>query len=128
VVRILIIDANQDSANTLAQLVELWGHTVTVLYASQDALETAHHFAPDVVLCDLVLPQMDGFELCGTLRREPALARVRFFAMTGAHTRELRARAAQVGIDRYLLKPLHTERLRGLLGAGLDVSEAAGLG
>ena len=70
---------------------------------------------PDVVLCDLGLPDVDGYEVARTLRAEPALARTMLFALSGYAQPEDRARAAEAGFDAHLAKPAPVEELRRIL-------------
>jgi PAS domain S-box-containing protein len=114
--RVLVIDDNRDAADTLAQLVEMLGHTAVVAYDPYDALAKATEELPQVALCDLGLPGMDGYELARRLR---ALAsdrgRVRLVALSGYAQPEDVARARAAGFDAHVAKPPDPLKLEQLL-------------
>jgi two-component system CheB/CheR fusion protein len=88
----LIVDDNVDSVNSLALLLQLDGHETETAYAGEEALERARSFKPDVVLLDLGLPEMDGYEGARRLRTLSALENVRLIALTGYGQAEDRQR------------------------------------
>jgi DNA-binding response OmpR family regulator len=113
--RILIVDDNADSAEMLAALLAFEGFRVEVVSDAAAALNCVDHFAPAVVLLDIGLPGMDGFELARRLRRRPHASRPLLIAISGwgsARDREL-SRAA--GIDHHFVKPVDTSALVQLL-------------
>src|SRR6185369_7558019 len=81
--RILVVDDNTDSAESLAQLMTILGHEVRVARDGFEALVTAEAFGPDVVLLDIGLPGIDGYEVARRLRRQPGGAQVTLVALTG---------------------------------------------
>jgi CheY-like chemotaxis protein len=114
---VLAVDDNRDAADSLGLMLSLWGHRPLVAYEGTTALNLALHERPDVALLDLGMPVMDGWQLARRLRAEPCLAGVLLIAVTG-HGRDAdRHKSRQAGIDRYLLKPVEPELLRGLLAA-----------
>ncbi len=113
--RILVVDDYRDAGETLQWLLEEYGHTVQVAHSGEEALQVATQFRPDLVLCDLGLPGLDGFEVCRRLRDQPLLEQRPVVAMTGYGNAEYRERADQAGFDQYLLKPITPEALRTLL-------------
>jgi PAS domain S-box-containing protein len=113
--RILIIEDNQDAAATLRDVLELEGHRVRAVHHGDDGLEHASVHAPDLVLCDLGLPGLDGFEIAKRLR---ALGlRSCLVALTGYATPEDAERARQAGFDHHLAKPPDMEKLAAILAA-----------
>jgi CheY-like chemotaxis protein len=112
--RILVVDDNVDSAETMAEILKLWGHEVQTAHDGPAALEAARAHRPDAVLLDLGLPIMDGFETARRLREE-GLAKL-LVAVTGFGAAEDRRRAAEAGFDTHLTKPVSPDALRRVLG------------
>src|SRR5262249_22136436 len=81
--RVLVIDDNPDAADSLAELLELGNHTIEIAYSSAEGLEKARNFKPEVVICDIGLPEMDGYQVARAMRSDPALASARLIALTG---------------------------------------------
>jgi two-component system CheB/CheR fusion protein len=96
-------------------LLRSWGHEVRVAHDGPEALKMANAFRPEVVLLDIGLPGMDGYEVAGRLRREVGLARALVVAVTGYGQEEYRRRSFAEGFDRYLVKPVDPSTLRELL-------------
>ncbi|MCC2668402.1 MAG: tmoS, partial [Armatimonadetes bacterium] len=103
---ILIIEDNADAGETLRDLLKLWGHRVDLALSGASGLEVAGTLRPDVVLCDIGLPDIDGFELGRRLRRNPATAHCHLVAVTGYGQAQDRARTAEAGFDHHLVKPV----------------------
>lgn len=116
--RILVVDDNEDAADSLATLLALKGHEVRTTYDGAGALETAATFRPDVVLLDIGLPGMSGHEVARRLREQAQLGHVVLIAVTGWGQDEDRRRSQEAGFDHHLVKPVHPEELDRLL-AGL---------
>ena len=115
--RILIVDDNEDAADTLAMLLQLDGHETQAVYTSKEALEQAQSFNPDVMLLDIGLPQMNGYDVARKLRSLPARKRIRLIALTGYGQAVDRARAQKAGFDDHLMKPVESAALaRALAG------------
>jgi len=109
--RVLVVDDNRDLAETLSTVFGICGHCVEVAFDGAQAIERARSFLPEVVVCDLGLPELDGFAVARVLRCDSRLRRARLIALT-AYEREQEARAA--GFDHFVLKPpdlLQLERL-----------------
>jgi len=117
-VSILVVDDNTDAAQSLAMLLSLSGYETEVRHDGRSALEAVHALAPDVVLLDLGLPDIDGYEVCRTIRRGEAptgLTNVTLVAVSGRGDDEARRLSVEAGFDAHLLKPVHpTELLRVL--------------
>jgi CheY-like chemotaxis protein len=113
--RILVVDDNVDSAETMAEILKLWGHEVQTAHDGPGALEAARAHQPDAILLDLGLPVMDGYETARRLREE-GLGRL-LVAVTGFGAAEDRRRTAEAGFDTHLTKPVSPEALRRALRA-----------
>ena len=115
--RVLIVDDNEDSANSLAMVLKLSGHETDSVYTATDALARAAAFKPDVVLLDIGLPGMDGYELAQKIRELPGLRNIRLVAVTGYGRTDDRLRARDAGFDDHLTKPVELAVLdRALAG------------
>jgi len=104
--RVLIVDDNEDAANSLALILELGGHKTASVYTAADALQRAAAFKPDVVLLDIGLPGMDGYEVAQKMRELPGLRNIRLVAVTGYGRSDDRLRARDAGFDDHLTKPV----------------------
>ncbi|HWA36354.1 MAG TPA: response regulator [Burkholderiales bacterium] len=113
--RVLIVEDHLDTVHTTARLLREQGHIVDYAINGYAALELAQRFQPDVIFLDLGLPGMDGFDLCGRLRREAGLERVRIFAVTGYAQEADRQRALAAGCDGHFAKPVDIRVLEKLL-------------
>jgi CheY-like chemotaxis protein len=113
--RVLIVEDHRDGAESLATLLRLWGHEARVVRDGAAALEAAASERPDVVLLDIGLPGMDGYEVAERLREGRPRAMPLVIAVTGYGDEEARLRAAEAGIDLYLLKPADPQQLQALL-------------
>ncbi len=110
--RVLVVDDNQDAADLLAMVLQLDGHHTQVAYDGRMAIDWAAEFHPDVVLLDIGLPGMDGYEVAQHLRQMPILYDTKLIAITGYEEPE---RAAAAGFSGYLVKPVDPDQLRKLL-------------
>jgi PAS domain S-box-containing protein len=114
-VRVLVVEDNVDTAHSLRDLLELCDHTVQVAYSGPEAVVIASRFCPEVVLCDLGLPGMDGYQVAAALRQNPATASARLIAISGYGQEEAQRRSAEVGFHAHLIKPIDFDELRRLL-------------
>lgn len=114
--RVLVVDDDPDSANSLAALMRISGHEARAAYCGGDAIRMAMEFSPDVVLCDLELPDLDGCEVAGRLRAAPELSGVLLIAATGRGLEKDRDRCRSAGFDHHLIKPIEHTALLELLG------------
>lgn len=103
--RVLVVDDNVDTAESLAFLFRSWGHDVVVAHDGPSAIATALDFGPHAVLLDIGLPGLDGFEVAQRLRRLPDGDRTFIAAASGYNREKDLRRADEVGIDQYLVKP-----------------------
>jgi PAS domain S-box-containing protein len=114
-VKLLIVDDNRDGAESMAMLQELIGHQTRLAHTGPDAIEIAREFLPDVILLDIGLPGMDGYEVAKALRDMPALAHSLLIALTGYGSEEDRQRSRDAGFAAHLAKPADQERLQRLI-------------
>jgi len=113
--RILVVDDNLDSAESLALLLQFGGHDVRMAHEGQAALDTAVAFLPHVVVLDIGLPKMDGYEVARRLRQQPAIMNSSLVALTGYGQDEDRQRSKDAGFDHHLVKPVDPTELQALL-------------
>jgi signal transduction histidine kinase len=115
--RILVVDDNQDSACSMTMLLELQGHEVQVAHAGQTALKIAHESRPDVILLDIGMPGMNGYEVARQLRAQKTFADTLLVAVTGYGRASDVKQTEAAGFDHHLVKPIDYEKLQSLLAA-----------
>jgi len=113
--RILVVDDNRDGADTLSMLLRVDGHDTQAAYDGKSALEVAEAFRPEVVLLDIGLPMMDGYDVCRHLRAQTWATGLLVIALTGWGSAQDRRRAQDAGIDHHLVKPVEPAALRQML-------------
>jgi len=113
--RILIVDDIADVADVLKMLLDLEGFETLVAYSGRTALENAMEFRPDVVICDIGLPEMDGNEIARRLRADPKVASATLIALTGWGAEGELRRTRESGFDFHLVKPVDANALLELL-------------
>ena len=113
--RVLVVDDNVDSADSIAMLLQVSGHDVRVAYSGPDALETAAEYQPDIVLLDIGLPGIDGYEVARRLRSHAQLEKVKLIAVTGYGQDADRLQSQEAGFDYHLVKPVDAQKLQDLL-------------
>jgi CheY-like chemotaxis protein len=114
---ILLVDDNVDAARMLASLLELDGHRLHLVHHGDEALPAASRLHPDVVLLDIGLPGLNGYEVARRLRKEPWSDHLRIIAITGYAMKDDIHRARQAGFDHHLTKPVNVDALQALLAA-----------
>jgi PAS domain S-box-containing protein len=115
--RVLVVDDNLDSAESMCLLLELWGHRARVARNADEALTRALEMRPDLVLLDIGLPGIDGFEVARLMRSRPELAHTTLVAMTGYGHDDDRQRSREAGFASHLVKPVATAELQGVLAS-----------
>src|SRR5262249_14738110 len=115
--RVLIVDDNVDSAESMAVLLRFQGHEVRLAYDGQAALEEAHAFRPEVMFLDLDLPKVDGYEVARRLRLEPAMRDMTLVAITGYGQEEDRQRTQAAGFQSHMIKPVDFDEIEELLSS-----------
>jgi len=113
--RILIVDDSRDGGESLAMLLRVLGAEVALAHSGRNALECVDSFKPDVVLLDIGMPGMDGYEVARRIRSNPANRHISLIALTGWGQDEDRKRSVAAGFNHHLVKPADIDQLRQLL-------------
>jgi two-component system, sensor histidine kinase len=113
--RVLVVDDNADAANTLVDWLQQAGHLAQAAYSGENALELAAELTPEVVLCDIGLPGIDGHEVAMRLRRDKRHADALLVAITGWGSKADKRRTRQAGFDFHLVKPVRVEQVEEIL-------------
>lgn len=113
--RILVIEDNIDSAKTTQMLLELQGHQVQVAYGGLYGIEAAQTFKPEVIILDIGLPGMDGYEVARRLRKLPGTEKTLLIALSGYGQAEDIQKSIEAGFDHHLVKPADTNQLQALI-------------
>jgi two-component system CheB/CheR fusion protein len=113
--RVLVVDDNVDAADTLAMSLRMDGYFVGTAYGAREALDQAEVFRPDVVVLDLSLPEMDGFEVARRIRSMRGFEAVRLVAVTGYGEGEVRTPSRAKAFDAYLVKPISPTELEATI-------------
>ena len=121
--RVLLVDDNRDSAESLAQLLRLFGHEIWQAHSGYEALAAARSRRPDLVLLDIGMPDLSGYEVARQIRAEPSLAGTTLVALTGYGSEEDRRRSLAAGFDGHLVKPIDFDDLERILAAPERVAE-----
>jgi len=113
--RILVVDDNHDAANSLAKLIESFGHDVKAVYGGNEAIEETATFLPDMALVDIGMPDLDGYETVRKLRERRGNVHLIVVAVTAWSRDEDKRRAYDSGFDLHVAKPMSIEKLKELL-------------
>jgi CheY-like chemotaxis protein/anti-sigma regulatory factor (Ser/Thr protein kinase) len=122
--RIMVVDDNRDAADTTAAILRLLGNQVECAYTGKEALELVKRFPANVVLLDIAMPDIDGFDTLRTLRTQAGMANVFAIAVTGFGSQDDKRRTLEAGFDGHLTKPVELDALVALLnraGAGSKI-------
>jgi CheY-like chemotaxis protein/uncharacterized protein YbcI len=120
-VRVLIVDDNRDGADALGLLVEALGNQVHVTYGGTQALDVATAFRPDLILVDLLMPDMNGCDLVMQLRQMPAFAHTKIVAFTGLKDEGHKTLAKKAGCDSVVVKPAALTEIEAVLASVVPV-------
>jgi PAS domain S-box-containing protein len=126
--RVLVVDDNRDSADSATDILRLLGNNVECAYNGASAIELARRFKPAVILLDLAMPGMDGFEVRRQLRAQPELEDAYLIAMTGFGNEDDKRRTRAAGFDGHLTKPVELDGLISLLNEARGRRDGAGGG
>ena len=113
--RVLIVDDNRDSAMTLGWLVEMLGEDYKLAHSGEEALSVASEYSPELVLMDIGMPGMTGYDVVKKMRENPALNSTVFAAQTGWGEEQHRKNSRDAGFDHHLVKPVSMKHLQDLL-------------
>jgi two-component system CheB/CheR fusion protein len=125
--RILVVEDNVDSAEAMLLLLRGIGHDVTVVSDGREAVDVAKQLQPEIILLDIGLPGMDGYELARRLRDMPETRAARLIAVSGYGQQKDRARSRDAGFDTHLVKPVDPSTLTEAINAVSDPREASAL-
>ena len=117
--RILVVDDNRDAADSLATMLRMSGHETRTAYDGSEAVQAAQAFRPEIVLMDIGMPKMNGYEAARRIRQESWGERMVLIALTGWGQEEDKRRAVEAGFDHHLTKPIEAAALEKLL-AGIN--------
>jgi PAS domain S-box-containing protein len=115
--RMLVIEDNVDAAESLREALQLGGHTVEVAFSGAEGMARARTFHPEVILCDIGLPEMNGYQVARAVRTDPALRQVTLVALTGYAAPDDIARSRAAGFDAHVAKPATLESLEAALSS-----------
>lgn len=113
--RVLVVDDNADAADISALLLRSWDYAVCTAHDGRDALQKAARFRPHVILLDIGLPGMNGYEVARRIRQDPQLKTAHLVAITGYGQNADRQRSKEAGFDDHLVKPVESAALKALL-------------
>lgn len=113
--RVLIVDDNTDLAEAMSKLLHICGFTTTTAYSGQVALERARSFRPDIILTDIGLPDMDGYELAWNLRTDPTMKQAMMIAISAGSIDTRAPYAQEANFDHFLIKPVDLVSLLQIL-------------
>ena len=118
--KVLVVDDVRDNADMTAELLRIWGHEAEVAYSAEDALSKAIAFDPDVVLMDIGMPGMNGFDIADELRK--SCPQAKFVALTGYTQADIVRRAREAGFVRVLTKPATAKAVEEAVDIGCAAS------
>jgi CheY-like chemotaxis protein len=113
--RVLVIDNHFDGNRILSKLVNMWGHNCRAAFNGTSGLEVAEEFRPEVLILDILMPQMDGIELSKLLRQQTCFKETLIVVVTGCTDSQRRIQSEEAGIDLYLIKPISPHLLKAVL-------------
>jgi CheY-like chemotaxis protein len=113
--RVLVVDDNHDAAMGLSLILRALGHQSRMIYEGLTAVETALQYQPNLVLLDIGLPGLDGWEVARRIREQPKLKTVMLVAITGWGTNDAVQRSADAGFDHHLVKPADVSKLKQIV-------------
>jgi CheY-like chemotaxis protein len=115
--RILVVDDNYDSADSMATLLSMSGNECLMAHDGRTAIQLAESFSPHAILLDIGLPEMDGYEVCRTIREQPWGSHINIIAMTGWGQADDRKRSKEAGFSAHLVKPVDIAKLSSLMAS-----------
>lgn len=124
--RVLVVDDNLDSAESLSMMIQLLGHEVSAAHDGHEAVEEAKRFKPEVAFLDLGMPRMNGYDAARLIRQQPECADIVLVALTGWGQEEDKRRSQEAGFDVHMVKPIDFDALQKLLSQYSTASGATG--
>lgn len=114
---ILVVDDNVASAQTLGWMLELSNHTIVLAHSGLEGLQKAREIQPDAILLDIGLPDVNGYDVCREIRKDPRLSNTLLIAQTGWGQKRDMEIAYEAGFDYHLVKPISLDNLNEIFGA-----------
>lgn len=118
--QILIIDDNEDTCQILTRLLTREGYGVTLAKNGKEGLQKSEHSPPDLILLDVMLPEINGFEVCRTIKDSPPLRSIPIFIMSAGIGPALQAQSLNIGAEAFLTKPLRPHELAAKIRGYFD--------
>lgn len=115
--QVLVVDDNRDAADSLAALLEIDGFDARAVYDGASAIAATAEAIPEMIVMDLGMPGMDGYETARAIRQRPGAERILMIALTGWGQNDARRRTGEAGFDHHLVKPVELEQIIRLAGA-----------
>jgi len=125
VARVMVVDDDHDTVSILAHHLQREGFTAIAAESGPQCLKLAHENPVDVILLDLMMPEMDGFEVCRRLRNDPATATIPIIMVTARDDIDARAEGMRLGVSDFLAKPVFRRQLANRIRAQLDLIATA---
>lgn len=122
--RVLILDDDARITSILADILQSEGYNVATFNSSKDVLYLARQFIPDLLVLDILMPEVDGFDVCEYFKKDPELKFTRIVVLTAKDTADYRVRSYKVGADAFLTKPLELEEFREVVRSNLSAKKA----
>ena len=120
--KIMIVDDDLQASGLVERVVKMYKHETAVVNRSTIAMETAHSFHPDLCILDLMMPELNGFELCALLRADPEFAKTPVIVVSAMEDKEAKIKAFSVGVNEYITKPFNImdlgDKITALLANG----------
>ena len=126
--RVLIADDNRDAADSLAMLLRMDGHEVTVVHDGRQAVATIDSFRPDIAVLDIGMPELNGYEVARQVREGPLSTLITLIAVTGWGQASDKARAAAAGFNHHLTKPIEPDAFRQMVRSDGPYSAVKNIG
>lgn len=123
--RLLIVDDMKDSAESLATLLRLRGYEAHTAYDGEQAILLAESLRPDIILLDLGMPRLNGYDTCGRIRAQPWGSEIQLVALTGFGQDDVRQRLGTSGFDHHLIKPVELQTLIALIEMLIDPKKSS---
>jgi CheY-like chemotaxis protein len=121
-IHILVVDGLPEAADIMIELLSIWGYEGAACYSGEEALKSASLRRPTVVLLDLAMPRMNGFQFTKLLHKLPGCSSLPIIAISGYSSLDYRNKAREAEIRHYLLKPADPERVRDLLASEIELA------
>jgi two-component system cell cycle response regulator len=122
--RVLIVDDDENITGLISDVLEDEGYKVAVFNSSKDVLYFAHQFQPDLLLLDIMMPEVDGCDVCRFFRNDPDLRYARILVLTARDDRDFRAKCYGAGADVFLSKPFELDELRQAVRSNINAKRA----